>query len=179
VTGWVLLLRGINVGGHGKLPMPALAALLETLGARQVTTHVQSGNAVFSGVLDAASFAGHIEDEIERAHGIRPAALVYARETFEEIAAGYPWPEAWAVPKTGHVWFLTAPSSAAHADFAPYAAEGERFELSPRAFYLMAPNGIGRSKLATIVERRLGVPATARNLNTVKALGTLLAALED
>ena len=43
----IALLRGVNVGGRGILPMHALAALLEALGARQVRTYIQSGNAVF------------------------------------------------------------------------------------------------------------------------------------
>jgi uncharacterized protein (DUF1697 family) len=37
-------------------------------------------------------------------------------------------------------------------------------------FYLHAPAGIGRSKLARKAEALLGVAATARNLNTVNRL---------
>ena len=48
-----------------------------------------------------------------------------------------------------------------------YRAGSERYRLVQRVFYLYAPDGIGRSKLAAQVERRLGVPATARNFRTV------------
>ena len=54
------------------------------------------------------------------------------------------------------------------------AAETESFEIAARAFNLHAPDGIGRSKLAEKVERLLGVPATARNLNTCRKLLEML-----
>jgi uncharacterized protein (DUF1697 family) len=57
MTVWVLLLRGINVGGAGKLPMPALKALLEGVGCTSVATYIQSGNAVFRGADDRAALA--------------------------------------------------------------------------------------------------------------------------
>lgn len=44
---WIALFRGINVGGHRKLPMKELVAELEKLGLSEVTTYIQSGNAIF------------------------------------------------------------------------------------------------------------------------------------
>jgi uncharacterized protein (DUF1697 family) len=44
---WVAFLRGINVGGKNSLPMKELVAMLESIGARNVKTYIQSGNAVF------------------------------------------------------------------------------------------------------------------------------------
>ena len=49
-------------------------------------------------------------------------------------------------------------------------AASEKFKLEERIFYLHAPDGIGRSKLAAAVEQSLGVVVTARNLNTVNRL---------
>ena len=46
----------------------------------------------------------------------------------------------------------------------------EDFRLVERVFYMYAPDGIGRSKLAAKVEKALGVPVTARNWNTVSKL---------
>lgn len=56
------------------------------------------------------------------------------------------------------------------------AAPDERFALQDGRFCLHAPNGIGRSKLAEKVERLLGVPATARNLATIRSLAELVEA---
>jgi uncharacterized protein (DUF1697 family) len=171
---WVLLLRGINVGGHGALPMAELRALLGRLGPRHVKTYIQSGNIVFSGVIDARSFGEIVEDEIEAHHGFRPRAMVFSVETFTDILNAYPWPEAFDEPKSGHIWFLAErPTAPALKKLAALCAPTERFQLDTWAFYLHAPDGIGRSKLAEKVERLLGVPATARNLNTATSLASM------
>jgi uncharacterized protein (DUF1697 family) len=177
---WVLLLRGINVGGHGKLPMAELRALLSSLGANDVASYIQSGNAVFTGTIDARSFGETIEDAIESAHGFRPRSLVLSEDAFASILAAYPWPEAFDNPNTGHIWFFSdAPDAPALDALEPLAAASERFKLGDHAFYLYAPDGIGRSKLAEKVERKLGVPTTARNLRTALKIADLLKALTD
>lgn len=178
MTGWVMLLRGINVGGTGRLPMDDLKRLLGKLGAKRVRTYIQSGNVVFEGLVDAVVFEVIVADEIEHDHGFRPQVLVIAAEDFREIVAGYPYPDAMDEPKTGHVWFLTRPPVPDQAALAAAATDSERFTLTDTAFYLHAPRGIGTSKLATRVERLLGVPATARNLNTCTRLVKMLEALE-
>jgi uncharacterized protein (DUF1697 family) len=61
---YLVLLRGINVGGKNKLPMAALKAFLEGLGFDQVQTYIQSGNAIVQSSLSAAGIAGKIEKEL-------------------------------------------------------------------------------------------------------------------
>lgn len=174
MTPRVMLLRGINVGGANRLRMADLEALLHDLGARGVASHIQSGNLVFSGPVDATAFAETAADEIARAHGFRPLILVIGGEEFREIVAAYPYREAFETPKTGHVWFLARAAEPDLAALAARASDSERFALTDRAFYLHAPDGIGRSKLAEKAERLLGVPATARNLATCTRLLDML-----
>ncbi|HHS94736.1 MAG TPA: DUF1697 domain-containing protein [Rhodobacterales bacterium] len=178
MSAWVLLLRGINVGGKGKLPMANLRALLDTLGAQNVTTYIQSGNAVFTGEIDPADFAPRLEAAIETHHGFRPSALVLSGARFRQIADAFPWPEAWETPAQGHIWFLASPPDRPDlAALEDLASPSERFTLTQQALYLHAPDGIGRSKLAAKAERLIGVPATARNLGSVSKLIALCAAL--
>jgi uncharacterized protein (DUF1697 family) len=180
MNAWVLLLRGVNVGGHGKLPMADLRRLLTRLGLRNVTPYIQSGNVVFTGVIDARHFGEIVETEIEAEHGFRPRALVLSAETFAAILRACPWPQALNDPTSAHIWFLAErPTAPALKEMAALAAPSERFHLDDWAFYLHAPDGIGRSKLATKAEQLLGVPATARNLNTVTKLAELLADLAE
>lgn len=174
MTRWVMLLRGINVGGANKLRMAEFKALLEAEGAKDVATYIQSGNAVFSGALDPAAFEERVQRAIEAAHGFAPRVLVIGADAFREIAAAYPWPEAREAPRTGHVWFLSEPATPDRAAMAALAGPNERFEITDRAVYLHAPDGIGRSKLAEKLERLTGVPATARNLNTCAKLLDML-----
>lgn len=173
---WTLLIRGVNVGGKGRLPMADLRALLTELGAIDPTTFIQSGNAVFSGNLDPAALADRISDGIESRFGFRRHALVLPGAAMVAARDGFPFPPAWESPKTGHVWFLTAPASPDLAAMRALAAPDERFALQDGRFCLHAPNGIGRSKLAEKVERLLGVPATARNLATIRSLAELVEA---
>ncbi|MEJ2036820.1 MAG: DUF1697 domain-containing protein [Maritimibacter sp.] len=175
---WVLLLRGVNVGGHGKLPMADLKALMQTLGLGNIQTYIQSGNAVFTGIIDAAALETLLEDEIELRFGFRPKALLLSSENFIEIVEGFLFAEAQEAPKTGHVWVLSAPPvEEAEERLNALAANGEQIALTEHALYLHAPEGIGRSKLAAGAENMLGVAATARNLNTLGKLNEMLDAL--
>lgn len=175
---FTLLLRGINVGGSGRLPMADLRALLGELGCIRVATYIQSGNAVFKTGAAPAKLARRIEEEIERRHGFRRTALVLPAEAILRAHDDFPFREAFESPKTGHVWFLTGPASPDLAAMQTIAAPGERFALGPGTFNLHAPDGIGRSKLAQKAEELLGVAATARNLNTVKKLAGMLSELD-
>lgn len=174
---WVLLLRGVNVGGRGKLPMADLRAQMEALGAQAPQTYIQSGNAVFSGEIAPERFAGALTEAIGAAHGHRPRALVLPAREMAETLATFPFPEALDDPKSGHVWFCAAPPAAADlAALAALAGPDERFALDGRRLCLHAPAGIGRSALAAGAEKALGVPATARNLRTIAAIADLAAA---
>ena len=79
----VLLLRGVNVGGHGKLPMADLRALLSDLGGGTVRTYIQSGNAVVARAVAAGAVAG----AIEAAHGFRPDVLALSAAEWRERVA--------------------------------------------------------------------------------------------
>lgn len=58
---YVVLLRGINVGGKNKIPMAQLKTCLETEGFTDVTTYIQSGNVLLRSKLDAQATADKIE----------------------------------------------------------------------------------------------------------------------
>lgn len=175
----VLLLRGINVGGNSRLPMDSLNEILRLLGVRNVTTYIQSGNAVFTGVIDARVFGELVEDEIETRHGFRPRAMVMTRDTFNEVLADYPFPDDFTAPKTGHIWFFAGTPHPDREAIERIASGSERYAITDRAFYLHAPLGFGRSELTSKVEGLLGTPTTARNLNTCLAIADLLSRLDD
>jgi uncharacterized protein (DUF1697 family) len=166
---YIALFRGINVGGKNRLPMKDLVSTRENVGCQDVATYIQSGNAVFqSGEKDASLLSEKIGAEIKERHGFEPRVLLLASEEMERAMRSNPFPEAESEPKTLHLYFLAAPPESTDLD----ALEGikgdrERFVLADGVFYLHAPDGLGRSKLAANVERLLGVPATARNWRTV------------
>jgi uncharacterized protein (DUF1697 family) len=170
---FIALLRGINVGGKNSLPMKEFAAILEELGCRNVRTYIQSGNVVFRTTeKNASGLAERLGAEVEKRRGFAPSILLLELAELEQIVASNPFPEVENAPQTLHVGFLAAaPANPKLKMLEGRREKNERFRLIGSAFYLHAPDGIGRSKLAASSERLLGVPMTDRNWRTVsKAL---------
>lgn len=175
---YVALLRGINVGGRNVLRMAELRSLLEASGLADVRTYIQSGNVVFhSDEADPAGIARTVAGAVEAEHGFAPEVMVLRADEMAAAVAGVPWPDVEVASKALHLWFLAEPPADPDlAGLAAVAGPTERFELVGRVFYLHAPDGIGRSKLAERVERALGVPGTARNGRTVAKVLDLIEA---
>lgn len=175
---WIALFRGINVGGNHILPMAELRADLEALGMENVRTYIQSGNAVFdSKARSAAALGQKIEQRIETEHGFRPQVFVLTREDLLSAIGANPFLQATEDPSKLHFGFLAEPATDADLTALEAAAKAsEAYVLGTSVFYLHAPEGIGRSKLAANLEKHLGVAVTARNYRTVDKL---LAIAED
>ncbi len=166
---YILLLRGINVGGKNALPMKALVSILEDMGAVEVRTYIQSGNVVFQAGREAAArIASNLGTQIKRGHGFQPAALLLSQQELRRAIARNPFPDAVSDASRLQVGFLAeAPASPDLERLGTLKLESERFHLDGKVFYLHAPEGVGTSKLAANSERLLGVAMTARNWRTV------------
>lgn len=170
---FIALFRGINVGGHNRLSMQELAAILEKLGLKNISTYIQSGNAVFqsteksgSGLAEEISLA--VGNAIESAKGFKPAIMLISLDAIEHN------PFDTSNGKALHFIFLA--DEPTHADLKQLEAPrsvSEEFKLIGKVFYLYTPDGFGRSKLAAKIEKALGVPTTARNWNTVDKLRSM------
>ncbi len=173
----IALLRGINVGGNNRLPMRDLVSILEEISLQNVQTYIQSGNVVFqTDRTNLPELAHEIGATIGQSHGFMPQVMLLRLQELETVVARNPFPEAQTDHKTLHFYFLeSVPSAPDLALLGSLKTEREQFQLIEKVFYLHAPDGIGRSKLATKVEKALGVATTARNWRTVDkmmALGT-------
>jgi uncharacterized protein (DUF1697 family) len=166
---YVALFRGINVGGSGSLPMKELVAALEAIGARKVRTYIQSGNAVFeSAEKNSTRLSKQLSTEIMKRRGFEPHVVILTIEALAKAIAENPFPEAEIDPTSLHLGFLaSSPKSPDLKKLSSLRKESERFHLSASVFYLHAPEGVGRSKLAASSEKLLGVPMTDRNWRTV------------
>lgn len=169
---YIALFRGINVGGHGKLPMAGLKRLLEQEGCIGVQTYIQSGNAVFRRpATDIAGLERRIRAGVLKHHGFEPRVIVLAQQELARAVAANPFEDADANPKSVHLFFLAErPGRIDWSPFETVRAKSERYELKGRVLYLHTPDGFGTSRLAERVERLLGVAATARNWRTVTTL---------
>lgn len=169
MTTIIALLRGINVGGKHALPMKELAAILEALGASNPRTILQSGNAVFQiEEQDSQQLAGKIGAAIKARAGFEPTVMLLELEEIEKAIAENPFPEAETDPASLHVSFLAStPKKPDLEKLESLRIASERFHLADKVFYLHAPEGVGRSKLAAMAERVIGVQMTDRNWRTV------------
>ncbi len=164
MSGQVLLLRGINVGGHGKLPMADLRALLDRLGAHGARTHLQSGNAVCPEPVEP----GAVSDQIEANHGFRLMIVSLDAAQWQARIASHSFPT--DAPKALHGFFHDGPALDT-APLSPLLGETEQLSSQPGVLWLYTPGGIGRSRVAAKLSR---APVTARNWNTIAAISTLL-----
>jgi len=172
---FVALLRGINVGGHHLLPMKTLKQLLEKLGCHEVQTYIQSGNVVFDSLREGSSLSKQIAAAIKDECGFEPRVLVLEKPEFEQAARDNPFPVDESEAKTLHLGFLDAiPANPDLDGLKALASPNERFRLVGKVFYLHAPDGIGRSKLAAKGEKLIGIPMTDRNWNTVAKIRSML-----
>ena len=165
---WIALLRGINVGGRNRLPMTELVAVLEGIGCEGVKTYIQSGNVVFSrSGFTAPQLAEKIGTAVLNSHGFEPKVCLLTVAELENALAVNPFPGAEDNPKSLHLFFLAeTPESPNRESFDAIKADSEDYALVAKVFYLHAPDGIGRSKLAAKAEKLLGVDATGRNWRT-------------
>ncbi|WP_283743224.1 DUF1697 domain-containing protein [Sideroxydans sp. CL21] len=175
MTTLIALLRGINIGGNNPLPMKELSALLTGMGLRDVQTYIQSGNVVFRcDVKNRAALATKISAAIEAQHGFAPHVLLLDAAELRKAMAGNPYPEAEADPKSLSLLFLDeAPPHPDLKSLEAIRADSERFKLAGKVFYLHAPEGFGRSRLAARAEKLLGVAASGRNWSTVCKLAQM------
>jgi uncharacterized protein (DUF1697 family) len=169
---WIVLLRGINVGGKHIVPMKALRALLTTEGYLGVKTYIQSGNVLLQSSSHPAEAVGAL---MERHFGFKPAIFALEEKAFEQARALNPYPT--APGKSVHFFFLDRePPTVDQGLLAELKADSESFQLIGEVFYLHAPDGIGRSKLVAKIARAFPQSTlTARNLNTINKLSALLA----
>ncbi|MEV6956302.1 DUF1697 domain-containing protein [Streptomyces sp. NPDC051183] len=178
---YAALLRGINVGGHKKVPMAELRSVLAGLGHGDVQTYLQSGNAVFSSAnTDPTALARELEAAIEAHFGFPVPCLVVDGDHLRAVADACPFPAAELEGRQLHATFFSEPpgedrfAALAAADFLP-----EEFRLGDRVLYLYAPDGLGRSKLGEALAKPAlvkGLDVTTRNWNTVVKLVELTGA---
>lgn len=158
----ILLLRGVNVGGHRKLPMDDLRSLLVKLGAAQVETYIQSGNAVYRNRVKAVAIA----DAIQVRFGFRAAVQTRSLAEWSALIEQMPFREV-EDHKALHLFLLERESDMPHDDLVSAAGPEERLWRGERAIWLHTPKYLSGSRIAERMEKLLGVPTTSRNWRTV------------
>lgn len=166
----VVLLRGVNVGGKGKLPMADLRAVATELGYGDVVTYIQSGNLVLSTSDSSAAVAQDLAQAIAASSSVAPAVVVRTRPQLAKVVAANPYLQRGGNPAHLHVVFTEGPAQPALATRDLAAYRPEEATAIGKELYLLLPNGVGRSKLAADLGRQKAALGTMRNWRTVTTL---------
>ena len=166
MTGYVALLRAVNVGGTGKLPMADLRAMGEALGFARVRTFIASGNLLFESNLSEGEVKAQLETRLADYAGKRVPVLVRSAAELAGIVAADPFPDAHG--SRHMIFFYDAPPP---PDLIAECRDvkGERLALGTRELFVDYGDGIRFTKLKIAGKQ----DRTGRNMNTVKTLAQL------
>jgi uncharacterized protein (DUF1697 family) len=168
MSSFVALLRAVNVGGTGKLPMSDLKAMCEELGFGAVRTYIASGNVVFTSRKSAAAIKIALERRLE-AYADKPVGvLVRDAAEMAQVLADNPFPKA-APNRTMAVFLDRAPPPDTLTGVS--GQRGEQIRLGRREIFIRYGEGMAKSKLVIAAAG----PGTARNMNTVATLARMAA----
>lgn len=170
-TAWVVLLRGVNVGGSRRVSSADLREAAATAGLADARTYANSGNLVAVGAADDGDVAGRVAAALsDRLDGdLRVVALTAERAA--GVLAADPFPDA-VGDHPSHVQVHLSPEPV-DADALARLAEGrpERFAVLDGVLYVDYVAGIGRSRLTpALIDKAAGTWTTARNWNTLTRL---------
>jgi uncharacterized protein (DUF1697 family) len=169
MTHYVALLRAVNVGGTGKLPMAELRAMCESLGFANVRTYIASGNVVFSSKLSETAVKKKLESALETYAGKPVGVLIRTAAELAAVLDDNPFKSA-APNQTVAIFLDSVPPADTLSGVS--SQQTEEIALGVREIYVHYGNGIAKSKLK-IANAKTG---TARNMNTVATLAEWAAA---
>jgi uncharacterized protein (DUF1697 family) len=168
MTRYIALLRAINVGGTGKLPMSDLRAICEEAGFAHVQTYIASGNVLFESKAAASKVKAELEARLHAHAGKQVDVVLRTAAEISAVLKANPFPKGEA-KHTCAIFLDKPPPSNALARVA--GQQDEEIRLGKREIFVHYPSGMGRSKLR-IPAAKAG---TARNMNTVAKLAELAA----
>ncbi len=174
---FILLMRGINVGGRNRLPMADLCALAAGLGLTDATTHLQSGNLLCSGTGTAHDAAALVSDALREELGLEVPVVGRTAAEWETMTDANPLAPLDEDPKKLHVTFLAGVPDRRRVVDLEAEVESmvpDRLAVIGADVFLHCPVSYADTPLQNaFLERRLGQVATTRNWRTVLTLGEM------
>lgn len=176
VAVYIALLRGINVGGHKLIKMTDLKQMAEGLGLGHVQTYIQSGNLVFTADDTEEAVRRTLEQRIEAVFGFSVPTVVRTAPDFQRILDQSPYaPGTLAEGEDLHVALLGAVPDQKGIDRLMAVPPGiDECKVVGREVYLLCRQGLRNTPYA-VLEKKLGVPATMRNWQTMTRLAAMAA----
>lgn len=175
---YIALLRGINVGGHKKVPMVTLRELLTASGLKNVRTYIQSGNVIFKSSIETTELEELIKKSILNHFGFEVSVIVKTPEELQTILNDCPFQN----DKKENSFFIMLnkiPDVQLVAEAQQISYENEEIIIIKDALYFYCSTGYGQSKFnMNTFERKLKVIGTSRNYKTMLKLLSLSAEID-
>ena len=170
MTKYIAFLRAVNVSGHNLIKMADLKRMFESVGLENVQTFIQSGNVVFeSSEKDTASLEKRIESQLEKASGYKIRLFVRTMRELQSIVSKSPFePKA---DETAYVAFLNQkPDKEQGQVLMSFKSEADDFAVKGREVYILRRDREKSVFSNNFIEKILKLPATTRNLTTIKKI---------
>jgi uncharacterized protein (DUF1697 family) len=172
MTAYVALLRAVNVGGTGKLPMTGLKAMCEEAGFADVKTYIASGNVVFTSKASEKAVKTALDKRLQAYAGKPVGVLVRTAAEMDAVLKANPFPKA-APNRVLAIFLDQAPLTDTLKGVS--GQKNEEIVLGKREVYVHYGDGMGASKLKI----KAAVAGTGRNMNTIAKLAEMAAALSE
>lgn len=168
---YVALLKGVNVGGHKKVPMADLRELLAASGFADVKTYIQSGNVILkSSKTNLQNLEVKIQELILKKFGFEVSVLVKTQQSLQRIFDDCPFDQEKKV-KSYFTFLQMTPDDELVKIASAKVYEGEAYKIINDCIYFYCEKGYGKAKFnINYFERQLKTIATARNYNTMAKL---------
>ena len=170
MTGYVALLRAVNVGGTGKLPMTTLAQMCETVGFKKVKTYIASGNVVFESDGSEDQVRSALEDQLHAYAGKSVGVVVRTATEIADTLARNPFTDS---PGNRVMTLFVDEALPTDPLDGLTGIKNEQVRLGKRELFVLYPDGMANTRLRIPSEKQ----GTARNMNTVAKLAEMAAAI--
>jgi len=166
MTSYIALIRAVNVGGTGKLPVTKLAQLCSIAGFLNPRTYLASGNVVFKSKATENQVRAALEEQLAAYAGKPVGVLVRSDKEMADVVARNPF----VGENASRVMALFTDDPLPPAPLSGASGiQNESVQLGLRELFIFYPNGQADTKLR-LPAMKLG---TARNMNTVAKLAEL------
>ncbi|WP_299672448.1 DUF1697 domain-containing protein [uncultured Polaribacter sp.] len=164
---FIVLLRGINVSGKNKIPMADVRELLNNLDFQNVQTYIQSGNIILESDLEKDEICDKIKNGIQERFGFDVPVLARTILEWKKVIDNYPF----SIENEKIVALTFLNKSTKETTIEVKNIGEDSYKIVEDVVYLYCPSGFGSTKLTNnIIERKLDVVATTRNLRTTLKL---------
>lgn len=168
---YVVLLRGVMPTGKNKVPMAQLRSILSDAGFENVRTYIQSGNALVDTKLSAKEIEMNVHELIKQHIGAHISVVVRTGEQLQKVLDANPFGNEFDPSRIFFVLFKNQPNPIKAEELGAQDFGKEKLVIEQNAAYLYMPENAANSKLSNnLLERKLEITATTRNLNTMKML---------